>query len=144
MRKKSKVVRSLMMVSQIGISMLVPIFLCLFFGVKLNEWFSSIYFVPIFLFLGMGAAFRNVYYLTKGFYAKDKKEENEKLAYIAEHINEHPEVCIKYFVPDERKSGGAIVEGSGIVKKLSDADATITLADGYKIRLSDIVDLSIG
>ena len=49
---------------------------------KLNEWFSSIYFVPIFLFLGMGAAFRNVYYLTKGFYAKDKKEENEKLAYI--------------------------------------------------------------
>lgn len=82
MKKRSKVVRSFMMVSQIGISMLVPIFLCLFFGVKLNEWFSSIYFVPIFLFLGMGAAFRNVYYLTKGFYAKDKKEENEKLAYI--------------------------------------------------------------
>ena len=82
MKKKSKIIRSLMMVSQIGISMLVPIFLCLFFGVKLNEWFSSIYFVPIFLFLGMGAAFRNVYYLTKGFYAKDQKKENEKLAYI--------------------------------------------------------------
>ncbi len=82
MGKRSKVIRSFMMVSQIGISMLVPIFLCLFFGVKLNEWFSSIYFVPIFLFLGMGAAVRNVYYLTKGFYAKDKKEENEKLAYI--------------------------------------------------------------
>lgn len=82
MGKKSKIVRSLMMVSQIGISMLVPIFLCLFFGIKLNDWFSSVYFVPIFLFLGIGVAFRNVYYLTKSFYAKDKKREDEELAYI--------------------------------------------------------------
>ena len=82
MGKKSKIVRSFMMVSQIGISMLVPIFLCLFFGMKLNDWFSSVYFVPVFLFLGIGAAFRNVYYLTKSFYAKDKKREDEELAYI--------------------------------------------------------------
>ena len=82
MGKKNKIVRSFMMVSQIGISMLVPIFLCLFFGIKLNDWFSSVYFVPIFLFLGIGAAFRNVYYLTKSFYAKDKKREDEELAYI--------------------------------------------------------------
>ena len=82
MGKKSKIVRSFMMVSQIGMSMLVPIFLCLFFGIKLNEWFSSVYFVPIFLFLGMGAGFRNTYYLTKSFYEKDKKREHEKLAYI--------------------------------------------------------------
>ena len=70
------------MISQIGISMLVPIFLCLFLGIFLNEKFSSIYFVPIFLFLGIGASFRNVYYLTKSFYAKDKKKEDEELAYI--------------------------------------------------------------
>ncbi len=82
MGKKNKLVQSFMMVSQIGISMLVPIFLCLFLGIKLNDWFSSVYFVPIFLFLGIGAAFRNVYYLTKSFYAKDKKREDEELAYI--------------------------------------------------------------
>ena len=51
---------------------------------------------------------------------------------------------IRYFVPDERKNGGAIVEVSGQVKRISDADATISLVDGCKIRLSDIVDLSIG
>lgn len=82
MGKNSKIVRSLMMVSQIGISMLVPIFLCIFFGVKLNEWLDTVIFVPVFLFLGMAAAFRNVYYLTKNFYAKDKKREDEELAYI--------------------------------------------------------------
>ena len=82
MGKNGAVARSLMMISQISISMLVPVFLCLFFGIKLNEWLDTKLFVPLFLFLGMGAAIRNVYYLTKGFYAKDKKREDEELAYI--------------------------------------------------------------
>ena len=29
---------------------------------------------------------------------------NERLTYIAEHINEYPEVCIQYFVPVSGKS----------------------------------------
>ena len=82
MAKKGQVARSFMMVSQIGISMLVPIFLCLFLGIKLNEWLDAKLFVPVFLFLGMGAAVRNVYHITKTFYAKDKKREDEELAYI--------------------------------------------------------------
>ena len=82
MGKNGTVARSLMMISQISISMLVPIFLCLFFGIKLNEWLESKIFVPVFLFLGMGAAIRNVYYITKSFYAKDKKREDDELAYI--------------------------------------------------------------
>lgn len=82
MGKKGGIVRSFMMVSQIGISMLVPIFLCLFFGIKLNEWLDTVYCVPIFLFLGIGAAIRNVYQLTRSFYAKDKKREDDELAYI--------------------------------------------------------------
>ena len=69
---------------------------------------------------------------------------NERLAFIADHIHEQPEVRIKYFVPNEHKSGGAIVEASGKVKKISATDDTIVLTDGYKIRLSDITDLSIG
>ena len=67
---------------------------------------------------------------------------NERLAYIADHIHEQPEVRIKYFVPDEHKSGGAIVEVSSKFKKISATDGTIVLTDGCKIRLSDITDLS--
>ena len=36
---------------------------------------------------------------------------NERLAYIADYIHEQPEVRIKYFVPDEPKSGRTIVGG---------------------------------
>ena len=52
--------------------------------------------------------------------------------------------CLDFTQRDERKSGGAIVEIFGKVKKISDTDGTIVMADGCKIRLSDIVDLSIG
>ena len=73
-----------------------------------------------------------------------QRTNRERLAYIADHIHEQPEVRIKYFVPDNRKSGGRIVSISGKVKKISATDGTIVLTDGCKIRLSDITDLSIG
>lgn len=56
---------------------------------------------------------------------------------------EQPEVRIKYFVPDEHKSGRAIVEVSGKVKKISATDGTIVMTDGCKIKTSDITNLSI-
>ena len=41
---------------------------------------------------------------------QEQRAINERLAYIVDHIHEQPEVRVKYFVPDEHKSGGAIVE----------------------------------
>ena len=104
-------------------------------------------FAPFAALVGYDDAVAETARLTETRPELDEQEQraiNERLAYIADHIHEYPEVRIRYFVPDERKNGGAIVEGAGIVKKLSNADATVTLADGCKIRLSAIVDLSIG
>ena len=74
---------------------------------------------------------------------QEQRAINERLACIADHIHEQPEVRIKYFVPDEHKSGGAIIEVSGRVKKLSTTGATIVLTDGCKLKTSDITNLSI-
>ena len=104
-------------------------------------------FAPFAALVGYDDAVAETARLTETRPGLDEQEQraiNERLAYIADHIHEYPEVRIRYFVPDERKNGGAIVEVAGIVRKLSNADATVTLADGCKIRLSDIVDLSIG
>ena len=104
-------------------------------------------FAPFAALVGYDDAVAETARLTENRPELDEQEQraiNERLAFIADHINEHPEVRIKYFVPDERKSGGAIVEVSGKTYRISDADATVTLADGCKIRLSAIVDLSIG
>ena len=104
-------------------------------------------FAPFAALVGYDDAVAETARLTESRPELDEQEQraiNERLAYVADHINEQPEVRIKYFVPDERKSGGAFVEVSGQVHKVSSSDATITLADGCKIRLSDITDLNIG
>ena len=102
-------------------------------------------FAPFSALVGYDDAVAETARLTESRPELDEQEQqaiNECLAYIADHIHEQPEVCIKYFIPDEHKSGGAIVEFSGKVKKISATDGTIVMAGGYKIRLSDITDLS--
>ena len=74
---------------------------------------------------------------------QEQRAINERLAYIADHINEHPEVRIRYFVPDERKSGGAIVEVYGKIKKVSVTDGIIVMADGCVVSIKDVIDISI-
>ena len=104
-------------------------------------------FAPFAALVGYDDAVAETARLTETRPELDEQEQraiNERLAYIADHIHEHPEVRIKYFVPDERKNGGAIVEVSGKTYRISNTDATIVLTDGCKIRLSDIIDLSIG
>ena len=103
-------------------------------------------FVPFAALVGYDDAVAETALLTETRLELDEQEQraiNECLAYIADHIHEQPEVRIKYFVPDEHKSGGAIVEVSGKVKKISATDGTIVLTDGCKIRLSDIIDLTL-
>ena len=104
-------------------------------------------FAPFAALVGYDDAVAETARLTESRPELDEQEQraiNECLAYIADHIHEQPEVRIKYFVPDDRKSGGAIVVTSGEVQKISATDGTIVMADGCKIRLSEIVDLSIG
>lgn len=82
MKKKNHgVIRAFTMVSQIGISFITPIGLCVIAGHYIDKHFHTSYWFIILFFLGALAAFRNVYILTKGFYEMDLKRENEELEY---------------------------------------------------------------
>ncbi len=82
MKQNGKVIKALLLVTQLGISMMVPIFLCVFAGNFIDGKAGTSFWLPVFLVLGIAAAFRNVYYLLKPFYAKDKEREDAELAYI--------------------------------------------------------------
>lgn len=98
MKKSDKVIwHSFMMVSQVGITMIVPIFLCVYLGMKLDGWFGTEYLFIIFVLIGVLAAFRNVYLLMRKFYAKDLAKEEAELRYFAE---------LKEAVAPERKTKG--------------------------------------
>ena len=62
--KYEKVFTTLALISQLGISMVVPIFLCTFVGMKLDEKFGWSVTIPL-IILGILAGARNVYGLVR-------------------------------------------------------------------------------
>lgn len=64
MKKNKSVFTTLALVSQLGISMIVPIFLCTFIGVKLDEKYGWSTTIPL-MIVGILAGGRSVYALAK-------------------------------------------------------------------------------
>lgn len=75
---RKNVYRSLALVFQFGINMLVPIGMMLYLGIVLDEYFHTQYIVVLFFFLGAMAGFTNIVKMAKAVYTnKDKEEEKE-------------------------------------------------------------------
>ena len=53
--------------------------------------------------------------------------------------DQYPEVTIEYFVPDERKAGGAYVTVTGVVRHISVPEKTLVMEDGTVIPMEDVV-----
>ncbi len=66
---------------------------------------------------------------------------NEKMQMIRDYLGDQPIVTVTYFVPDKRKSGGAYVTVSGVVKEISEYDRAIILNDKTKIPIEQICDI---
>jgi F0F1-type ATP synthase assembly protein I len=69
---KSSVYQSLAVITQFGINMLVPIFLCSFGGLFIDRRLNTSYWFIILFFVGALAGFRNIYILAKKIYEGDK------------------------------------------------------------------------
>ena len=66
---------------------------------------------------------------------------NMKFQILIDNLFDEPEVTITYFKPDERKSGGAYIELTGIVKKFDEFERQIMMQDGTKIPMDDILNI---
>lgn len=62
------VYQALMMISQFGINMLVPIFLCSFVGMYLDRRFDTSFWMILLFFVGTLAGFTNVFRFAKRIY----------------------------------------------------------------------------
>lgn len=68
---------------------------------------------------------------------------NEKLQWILSNLSKNPTVKFTYFVPDERKAGGAYVETTGTVKKIEQTEHQIFLTDGTRIPMEQIYEITV-
>ena len=66
---------------------------------------------------------------------------NEQLNLIKENIFKNPIVKITYFVPDDRKSGGAYISNTGVVKKINEYNHTVILTDKTVIPIEQMSEM---
>ena len=64
-----------------------------------------------------------------------------RLRLLAGRLEEHPTVTATYFLPDEKKAGGACVTVSGQVLRLREFPPALCLAGGAEIPLSALLAL---
>lgn len=77
MKYKKSVYRNFALISQLGISVIVPIGLCIFIGVHIDKKFNSNFIIPL-IFLGIAAGARNAYRIAMASVKEEKKDDNRK------------------------------------------------------------------
>ena len=101
-------------------------------------------FAPFSALPGHNDAVKETERVTEIYHSLDE-EEKERINHILQNIlyNIHTlnQVSVKYFIEDDKKSGGRFVKVTGSVKKIDTYNRLII--DNIKIHIDDIVDISI-
>lgn len=102
-------------------------------------------FAPFAALTGFGAVLKETERITEKRIELDEYEKeklDEKIRLILEEKEIHPEVTVTFFVPDEKKDGGAYVTDSGHIKRVDEAEQLLILEEGDKIPMEDIYEIS--
>ena len=78
MKYKKSVYQSFVLITQVGINMIVPIFLCTALGVFLDKKLELSFLTIVLFFVGALAGFRNCYIMAKKIYESDDKKHDKK------------------------------------------------------------------
>ena len=73
---------------------------------------------------------------------EDEKERLDRRQHILQaHMEEHPTVTVRYFLPDGKKAGGAYQVVTGHLRRVNVHRGILCLWEGVEIPLNDIVAL---
>lgn len=71
------------------------------------------------------------------------EEERAELDYKQQYLStlDSPTVTVTYFVPDERKTGGAYVTHTGTLKRVDEVERMVVFEDGLRVPLDEVMDI---
>lgn len=101
-------------------------------------------FAPFAALTGFEAVIRETARQTEAeiFLDESRKQEIDRcLAGIKASLDQRPAVCLRYFVPDERKAGGSYRQIQGRVRRIDEYSQEIGLENGEIIPFSGIVQI---
>lgn len=101
-------------------------------------------FSPFAALTGYEDAVRETARLTQGrleLTDEEKSAIDGVLQALSVHLSEHPSVIVTYFLPDEKKDGGAYVTVTGCLRRIDVLARQLLLLDGTQIPIDDISQL---
>ena len=101
-------------------------------------------FAPFAALTGHEAAIEETARLTDRLFSREdsgKEALNEKLSLLSLHIKDQPTVRLTYFLPDERKAGGAYLTVTTPIKKVDAHAGVLLLPDYTAIPFAHILDI---
>ena len=101
-------------------------------------------FSPFAALTGHDAAIAETARLTDRLFTREdagKAELNEKLNLLARHLGDPPTVKLTYFLPDQRKEGGAYLTVFTPIKKVDANQGVLVLPDYTTIPFAHILDM---
>ena len=72
---------------------------------------------------------------------EERERLNRKLLNLNQLQNSCPEITVTYFLPDEKKEGGAYIRITGKLQKIDRLTQRIVLDDGRQIPMEDLVEI---
>ena len=111
---------------------------------QMSELERAAQFSPFAALTGYDAAIKETGRLTDeriDFGEEAKAMLDMKQQYLSDIITDQPEITVTYFVPDEKKSGGAYVTVTGNLKRIEEYERMMILTNGKKIPMDEIVDI---
>ena len=71
------------------------------------------------------------------------EEERAELDYKQQYLAtlDAPTVTVTYFISDERKSGGAYVTHTGVLKRVDEVERMVVFKDGLRVPLDEVMDI---
>lgn len=102
-------------------------------------------FAPFAALTGYDAAVQETARLTQERLELDESERaalDDELAQLAKRLPEQPQIAVTYFLPDERKQGGAYVTATGALKKIIEHEHVLVLASGERIPMEEIIAIA--
>lgn len=73
----------------------------------------------------------------------DRAELERALNFLDSQEEEHPLVQAMYFLPDERKEGGAYVTVTGRLKRIDQVEGVLLLQEGVRVPIRDIREVRV-
>ena len=101
-------------------------------------------FSPFAALTGYDAAVKETARLTEDWVELDEYQKsalNDRLQILQERLSNTPVISITYFVPDERKSGGAYCTETGIIKKIDYYERAVIMRSGTHIPIDEIIGI---